>query len=247
MAYSNWRGVIGMVKPGMTAGAFDEFVRLLPDGIGAIQLFMDLPEERGAGRLQAAFQQLDEKIGRLAAEQVDIIFPEGSAAYMMKGRTAERDLIEYWESKHKTTIAPTGFTLVSAMTAMKFKKIIGIRPFTWQSGADFTKNYFCEAGFDVLEVVSPAGFDHTTIDRITPQNVYRTAKQAVARHQGADGIFILAAIMPSTEIIQAIEDDLGIPVITATTARCWQALTHLRVREPRDGFGRLLKELPQIR
>ena len=244
MTFTNWRGIVGFIKPSMSAGPFEEMVRLLPDGVGAIQAFMDLPEVRGPDRLEAAHRQLDAKMAELAAAGVDIVFPEGSAVYMMNGVKGERDLIRTWERKHKTAISPTGLTFVNAMKAMKFRKIVGLRPFTWVNGADFTGKYFESAGFDVLTIASPAGFDRHTIEKITPHDVYKTAKKAFLDHPGADGICILASIMSSTDIIQTLEDDLGVPVVTATTSRCWQAQKHLRVRQPREGYGRLLRELP---
>jgi maleate cis-trans isomerase len=244
MAFSTWRGTVGLVKPEVSAGQYEEFVRLLPDGIGAIQLFMDLPKERGPARFEAALKQLDQKIGELAEAGCDVVVTEGSAVFMRDGVKAEAKLVRGWEKKHKVQVAPTGQTIVNAMKAMGFKKVIGVRPATWKTGADFTGRYFQGAGFDVLTIASPAGHDHTSVLEITPREVYQTVKQAFLAHPGADGIFIMAAIMSSLDMLQTLEDDLGVPVVSAVTARIWEVQRRLHVRQPVKGYGSLLAEMP---
>jgi maleate isomerase len=247
MSFTMWRGTIGLVKPEKTPGQLEDIVRLLPEGIGAIQLFMDLPSERGPARLENAIRQLEEKVGVLAAAGCDIAVTEGSAAYMMRGPKVEAEMVRGWEKKHKIQVMPTGQTLVNALKAMKVKKLIVVRPFTWKAGADFTAKYYADCGFDVLTTASPEGFDHKSIQSITPHDVYKTVKQAFLKHPKADGIIIMAAIMDSLSILQTLEDDLGIPVVSAVTARVWEVQQRLHVHQPVSGYGRILSELPAKR
>ena len=163
---------------------------------------------------------------------------------MLGGVEGERDMIRRWEERYKTPIVTSGMSLIGAMGAMKFKKVIGIRPYTWTNGADFTLRYLAGAGFDMLCVVSPEGYDYRDVQNIPSVAVYRTAKKAFLAHPEADGICILASIMRTGDMIQTIEDDLGLPVVSALTARCWQIQKHLRIRSPLAGYGRLLRELP---
>src|SRR5262249_42217279 len=39
MAFSSWRGVVGIINPTMRPGVTEETIRLLPEGIGVIPLF----------------------------------------------------------------------------------------------------------------------------------------------------------------------------------------------------------------
>ena len=45
MSFSSWRGVAGMIMPTMRPGCPEEVIRLLPDGLGVITLYLDI--ERG--------------------------------------------------------------------------------------------------------------------------------------------------------------------------------------------------------
>ncbi len=244
MAFTSWRGVVGCIKPNLHAGSTEDLIRLLPDGVGMIPLFLDLPIERGEARLAAARKGYEEKIRDLAAKKVDLILPDGTALFMLPGVDGERDMIRRWEKRYKTPIVTSGMSLIGAMKAMKFRKVIGIRPYTWTNGADFTLRYLAGAGFDMSCVVSPEGYDYRDVQNIPSVAVYRTAKKAFLAHPEADGICILASIMRSGDMIQTIEDDLGLPVVSALTARCWQIQKHLHIRSPLAGYGRLLRELP---
>ena len=44
MAFTSWRGVVGCIKPTMRPGGLEELIRMLPDGIGVIPLFLNISE-----------------------------------------------------------------------------------------------------------------------------------------------------------------------------------------------------------
>ena len=61
MVFASWRGVVGVVKPTHRPGSLEEFIRLLPEGIGLGPLAL------GAGGLARVEQGLDfggRRIGR---------------------------------------------------------------------------------------------------------------------------------------------------------------------------------------
>jgi maleate cis-trans isomerase len=244
MAFTSWRGVVGTIKPNIGTGPTEELIRILPDGIGLLPLALDLPQERGAARLKAGRIGYDRKIGELAELGADLALPEGSALFMKPGPKAEAKMVGAWEKKHKIPVVTQGMGLRAALRTMKIKHIIGIRPNTWADGLDYTANYFAEDGFDVLSFVSPEGYDLASVHDTDPKDVYRTAKQAWLKNPRADAIVIIAQVMQVGSIIQTIEDDLGIPVISALGTRSWAIQKHLHVRQPISGYGRLLRELP---
>ena len=46
------------------------------------------------------------------------------------------------------------------------------------------------------------------------------------------------------DMIEKLEQDLGVPVVHAIPAQSWDIQRHLHVRQPVAGFGRLAAELP---
>ena len=78
------------------------------------------------------------------------------------------------------------------------------------------------------------------------QNIYdETAERAYGLgrqvdHEAAEAVFISGVGMPTLGMIEALERDLGKPVISAASAMMWHALRTAGVQEPIPGYGRLL-------
>jgi len=48
--FQSWRGTIGYIKPSFRPGSLEEFIRLLPEGVGVIPLIVGIKAEREAFR-----------------------------------------------------------------------------------------------------------------------------------------------------------------------------------------------------
>ena len=67
MAFKSWRGDVGVIKPTMRPGSLEEFIRLLPEGIGVVPLFLDI--QRGTiNEFTESIKAYDEKIATLRGE-----------------------------------------------------------------------------------------------------------------------------------------------------------------------------------
>src|ERR1700730_2626486 len=100
MAFKSWRGVVGLIKPTMRPGGLEELIRMLPEGIGVIPLFLEISEgtTEEFKRVVTGFEPL---IAKLANEGCDIIHAEGAPPFMMLGYGGEASLIAEWEKKYK--------------------------------------------------------------------------------------------------------------------------------------------------
>ena len=47
------------------------------------------------------------------------------------------------------------------------------------------------------------------------------------------------------DVIELLEQDLGVPVVHPVTAQVWEFQKRLHIHEPRSGYGKLLAELPE--
>jgi maleate isomerase len=73
-----------------------------------------------------------------------------------------------------------------------------------------------------------------------------TRRRTFTRNKGADGIYIQGGAWHTESVVELLEQDLQVPVVHANIAPAWEILKRLSVREPRTGFGRLLRELPEM-
>ena len=241
MAFSSWRGVVGMINPTMRPGVTEEVIRLLPEGIGLIPLFLNI--RRGAEDEFAAMMPAYEELVAVLAEcGCDLIHPHGAPPFMVQGRKREAEIVRAWEKKYKTPIMSVAQNHVNALKTLKAKTILGATYFPPKLNAIFGK-YFRDAGFTVRGM---AGIDvpFDKVQELSSHQVYAHIKRNFLKAKGADAIYMLGSGWRTLDIIETLEQDLQVPVVHPVTARVWEIQKRLHVREPRSGFGHLLAALP---
>jgi maleate cis-trans isomerase len=241
MAYTSWRGVMGLIKPTMRPGSLEEFIRLLPEGIGVIPLFLGI--KRGTeDEFRQVMDAYEVKIAELANLEVDLIHPEGAPPFMVQGFKGEQEIVKRWEEKYKIPIVTAGMTQIEALRALNLRRIVGVTYFTGNINDTFSR-YFVEAGFDVdaMEGV-PVPFEE--VGRLSSQEVYAHTKRVFLKYPKAEGIYMLGSGWRTMDIISLLEQDLKVPVIHPVPTRVWAIQKRLHVRQPVTGYGRLLEEMP---
>lgn len=146
MPYTTWRGVIGCIKPTRRPGSLEELIRMLPEGIGVIPLFLDI-RQGTTDEFKRAIGPYEPLLDELAKEEVDLMLPEGAPPFMLLGYKGEARLIRKWERKYKTPIFTSGSNHVAALRALKAKRVVGATYFTGPINKMFS-DYFEGAGFD---------------------------------------------------------------------------------------------------
>jgi maleate isomerase len=240
MPYDCWRGMVGIIKPTKGSGSLVELIKMLPDGIGVIPLFNNVRHGK-IEEFQAAIPAYEEKIAELAEDKVDLIHPAGTPPFMLLGYKGETEIIAKWEKRFGIPIFTSGTNQVAAMKALKIKKFVGI-------GYDFedtsiVARYFTDAGFEVLALDKLPG-PWEEVGRLSSKDIYSQARNLFLKHRDADGIYFQGGKLRIVDIIEPLEQDLGVPVIHPGATQCWEIQKRLRVRQPQKGYGRLLKELP---
>lgn len=241
MVFTSWRGVVGVVKPTHRPGSLEEFIRLLPEGIGVVPVYLNF--QRGTeDEFRAALDAVHGKVEELADEGVDLIHPEGAPPFMVHGYEGEAKIVKEWEAELKTPIVTAAQSQVEALRALGIKKFVGVTYFTGSINDMFTR-YFQSAGFEVLamEGMEVAFAD---VGRLAATEIYAHTRRAFLKHPEADGIYMLGTGWRCLDIIHLLEEDLQVPVVHAVPARVWAVEKRLHVRQPVQGFGMLLEEMP---
>lgn len=241
MSYTSWRGVVGCIKPTMRPGSTEELIRMLPEGVGMIPLFLDVKE----GKIDAfkrAVSAYEPQIARLVEAGVDLIHPEGAPPFMVLGYEGEAELIARWEAQYKVPIFTSGTNHIRALKALDIKRFVGATYFSGEIN-DLFARYFTQAGFEVLgmEGIS-VPFDK--VGSLSAQDVYAHIKKTFLKNPGAEAIYLLGSGWRVLEVVDLLEQDLGVPVIHPVPARCWEIQRRLVIRQPLRGYGRLLAEMP---
>jgi maleate cis-trans isomerase len=237
-----WRGMLGVVFPTKGSGSLEEMVGLMPEGLGMIPLYLSV--RRGTlDEFGSAIPRFEEKIAELSDDGVDAIFASGTPPFMLAGYEAERRHVETWQAKYNVPIFTSGRNQIRGLKALGIKRFVGI-------GYDFEDTeiparYFKDAGFDVLGLERLPG-RWEDIGAVSQTEVYRQIRNVFRSHRNAQGIYIQGQKIRMLNIVEELEQDLGVPVLHPGICAVWEAMSRFEVRQPRRGYGRLLAELPAL-
>lgn len=238
-----WRGTVGVIKPTYRPTSIEDLIRLLPQGIGVIPTQLDL---RTGTREQftSSIPDYEAKVAMLAGLGAELIHPAGAPPFFLLGYRGESELLARWEEKYGVPVFSNGTTQINALNAFGAKRMIGFSYFRGEMNRTFA-DYFREAGFDVADMLG-YDVDFDKVQTVASREVYSWIKKAFRQHKGIDAIYMLGPGWHTLDIIDLLEQDLGVPVVHHIPAQSWEIQRRLLVRQPQDGFGRLLREMPRL-
>ena len=236
------RGLVGNIKPRAADSSLVDMIKLLPDGIGMIPVYVNVtPKSREDG---SVYPMYEERLVYLASQKCNLIAIEGAPPFLRLGPNGEAEMVDGWQRKFNIDMFTAPQNQVNAFRALKVKKILGLT--AGAGGPDVNKvyaKYFEDSGLGVvalerMDVESDAAQD------VPPATIAALVKKAFAEHKGADAIYLLGPSVEALPLIAPLERDLGVPVVQAIVARVWEIQKRLHIHEPIKGYGRLLETLP---
>ncbi|MDQ1623900.1 MAG: maleate isomerase [Actinomycetota bacterium] len=139
---------------------------------------------------------------------------------------------------HPAPVTSSAGALVRTLQAMGARKVAMITPYM-KPLTQMVVEYIEGAGITVIEATSLEVADNLAVGCLDPQNLPEIARNL--KRDGADAIVLSACVqMPSLPAVQAVEDELGLPVITAATATTYEILKALGHTPNITGAGSLL-------
>ena len=243
MGFSSWRGNAGMIMPTMRPGAPEEIIRLLPDGVGVITLYLDI--ERGdEAEFHDVLPHYERDIGRLARSGCEVIHPAGAPPFMLLGYEGEHRRIKHWENLYNSQFFTAGSNHVAAFRALGVRRIVGASYSALQNR--IVIDYLTQAGIEVL-AMEPLEAPFQSVGQISPLALYAHVKRLYLANPTAQAIYIQGAGWRTLEVVEMLEQDLGAPVVHAVISKVWEIQKRLRIHAPRNGFGTMLRDLPSLR
>jgi maleate cis-trans isomerase len=235
---------LGVIKPTTTSNSLADLQGLLPDDIEMIPEYMGFAY-KSLDEFRASMPIYGDNVAALAARGVDLIHPEGAPPFMLQGLAEETRLIEEWQAKHGVPVFTTGTTQVAAMRALGIERFVGYTPFTGELAAAF-RQYFIDAGFDVLFMGKPISDEGDVYD-LTTEEIRDRIIDAFAKEPGdPQALYILGSGWRVFDVMEELEAALNVPVLHPVAVRCWYILSNLGRAAPITGHGRLLATMPPM-
>jgi len=122
---------------------------------------------------------------------------------------------------------------IEALEAFGAKRVILLSPYP-EDVAGFTIRYFGFYGIEIFRSVRLEGHGQ---ENISSETVYAQAK--LLETAGADALLISCMAIDTMDIIDRLEAELGIPVVTSHQASLWSVLRRTGIDDKLPGMGRL--------
>ena len=231
------RGQIGAITPTYLDEAQDWF-RVVPEGVNVVFATLGVEEHT-----PQEFQKAREIVERAARGLIKL----GVGAVVLGGSP----LVTLVEGEGTGEIAPelekeTGVPTTTgqhaaemALQTLGIKKLLLVTPYR-ESLNDGMKRRLHAQGFEVLCLKTALCPGPADMSRLSPEVPLRLAQEAFREAPHAEGLYIPNPKWQTLDIIESLEKDLKIPVVTTTQASAWWALKMIKIKEARPGHGRLL-------
>lgn len=130
---------------------------------------------------------------------------------------------------------------VEAFRALGTKKVAVLTPYPDDTN-EAEKKFLEDNGFEVTNIqgmdLTSITFDGRAIRSYADEYfLYQNARRLDLK--GADTFFLSCMGLTTMEVVDAIESNLGVPVVTSHQATLWSALRHCRVGAKLPKMGKL--------
>ena len=233
-----WRGRIGLIVPSSNTTMEMELCSALPEGVSLHTARMPLRNVNEDELIKMSALAV-ESAKLLRDADVDIILYGCTSGSFVGGKDFEKELEAKIEGEVNIPVVTTSTAVIEALKILDVRDVLVITPYTDEINQ--REREFLEANdFEVLDIRGLGIEENTKIGRLEPYEAYRLAKATFMDE--ADAVFISCTNFRTFEIIEMLEDDLGIPVVTSNQASLWLTLRELDVMEKIPGLGRLFRE-----
>ena len=231
---------LGFLVPPGNPTVEPEMMRLAPAGVTVHFTRMVAHGEAGSHqgqeeRNRSQIAHLDENVALLAMVKPAVIAMAHTAMSTTLGKEGEKELIARLERSSGIRFITAFGSVLLALPHLGVRRVALATPYS-ASATLKTKAHLEAHG---VSVVSFGNLDDVkNIYEETPERAYALARRVDVRE--AEGVFISGVGMPSIDVLERLERELGKPVISAASATMWNALHVAGVTTPVAGYGSLL-------
>jgi maleate isomerase len=230
------RARIGYTAPLISVEVFPfEFYRMVPEGVTLILTT--------AGRLasERAGAQTNPDLARAAAKEMaeagaSIVVLGGASPGLAMGAGVLDDFAHSLEDECGVLVTTAFAAQQHALKQVGARRVGVITPFGDTDGGRLE-----QFGYQVVGTKG-AGCTYSDFGRVPTDTPAQVARQLFAEHPEADTLFFPAAHWPAASNAEALEQELGINVVTSTQAIVWHALRRCGIADRLAGYGRLLRD-----
>ncbi len=237
-----WRAKIGLIVPPTNTVNEAEWNIMAPEGISLhttrMPLHIDTTSEAGERALYDDIEKATSDVGQTGCDVVAYGCTAGSMSLPLS------KLSDFMATISGGPCVTTAASIVAALAALAVDRISVATPYN-DALNEHEASFLASVGVEVVHIQGlgigadgPGGY--TRIAKTPADEIFDHAVSA--DRPEARALLISCTDFPVMEMIPELEKTLGKPVITSNQATFWAALQMAKVKEPIQGYGRLLSE-----
>ncbi len=236
-----WRARVGTIQPSRGDTFAYEFYKMAPDGVVLVVTATNIKELTNA-EFDRAIKEYEQAGKMLATEEVDFIMIGGTPVIALKGTGADLEIAKQIQAATGIPALHNFTAVLDSLRKLNIRKIAVATPY--RDAVNARHKQFLEAnGFEVVKIKGMQIERNVEIAKTPPYAAYRLAKETFREAEGAEGIYISCSRWQTVSFIEALEQDLKVPVVSNSLSSIWAAFAHTGVGAAKPGFGRLMNSL----
>lgn len=234
-----WRARIGLIYIASAYSMEVDFYSMAPKGVTSHTTrvaLSDKPERFTVDDLSSLEKDVLQATKLLAQAPLKTIAFGCTSGSFVNGITYDQQLIEKMEEIAKIPCTTTATSVVEATKALNVKNIAIATPYSNEVN-QLANDYFTESGLTITNMTGLGIMNDYEISAIDQQTIYNMAINV--NTADADAVFLSCTGLHAVQLIAALEEDLGKPVITSNQATFWHSLRLSGVGSNMEKFGKL--------
>ena len=228
-------GRIGLIRPGVTPSTEMDFHQHLPEGMALSTCA--LPYQRVTlDGLSKMSDQVQEYAGMYRGFPFDLLVFACTTGSMVGGPGFDKVLIQQMEDASGIPSITTSTALMEAFEQLHVKKLSIVTPYS-DALNQLEMDFLSAAGYETKNIRGLSIEDTTVLPFVQPEEYYKLANEQDT--SGADALFISCTGICATALIERLEQEKGIPVITSNQATIWCAMRRIGYQQALPGLGTL--------
>lgn len=229
---SSWRARIGLIGP-IESATEQAFHRYAPEGVGITTTRIRMRSLTVDGLVEFV-DTMEEAAKVFRGYPKDIIIFGCTAASCIRGKGWDEECVRRLERSSGSPGTTTATAVLDAFRALGTSKVAMIAPYP-RDITDIERDFFVANGVAITtaDVMDTSAFG----GEVDEGFIYRRAK--AMNSAGAEAVFVSCMALETMGIIDALETDLGLPVVTSHQASLWSVLRKAGVKEKIPGIGKL--------
>lgn len=230
-----WKARIGMIDLASGLTGEEQMHAVLPDDVLLLTTRVLNSNSISLNALSAMQADMARAAGTITPDEpLDVVLYCCTSGTISMG---EERVVELIQSVRPGVACTNPFTAaVEALRHIGAKRISMLLPYTVEVTA-YMRDAFERKGFEVLHVTTYGLEFDSEICQVSQEDILASARAQCI--DGADALFISCTGLRVVDLIEQIEDELSIPVITSNQAMAWHALRLGGYDKNIAGFGML--------